>query len=154
VGGVRIWTYKRGHAIWMHDPVTTRGTGMFFLIRMAFWFSLVLLALPLTVGSEESGHESVGPIQALLAAREAVGDIAGICERKPEVCETGRSAMQTIGARAKETARIATAMLDEKPAAGTPAPGTDVSTMTASLPEVTLPETVVLPETVDLPARN
>jgi hypothetical protein len=122
---------------------------MFFLIRMAFWFSLVLLALPLTVGSEQSGHESVGPIQALLAAREAVGDIAGICERKPEVCETGKSAMQTIGARAKETARIATAMLDEKAA-----PDTDMSTMTGSLPEVMLPDTVVLPERVDLPVRN
>jgi hypothetical protein len=122
---------------------------MFFLIRMAFWFSLVLLALPLTVGSQESGHESVGPIQALLAAREAVGDIAGICERKPEVCETGKSAMQTIGARAKETARIATAMLDEKAA-----PDTDMSTMTGSLPEVMLPDTVVLPERVDLPVRN
>ena len=41
---------------------------MFFLIRMAFWFSLVLLALPLSVGSDEPGQESVGPIQALFAA--------------------------------------------------------------------------------------
>ncbi|WP_164756141.1 DUF5330 domain-containing protein, partial [Mesorhizobium sp. M7A.F.Ca.US.014.04.1.1] len=56
---------------------------MVFLIRMAFWFSLVLLALPLSVGPDEAGHESVGPIQALFAAREAVGDMAGICERKP-----------------------------------------------------------------------
>ncbi|RVD28877.1 hypothetical protein EN742_35310, partial [Mesorhizobium sp. M4A.F.Ca.ET.020.02.1.1] len=61
---------------------------MGFLIRMAFWFSLVLLALPLNVGTDEAGHETVGPIQALFAAREAVGDIAGICERKPDVCET------------------------------------------------------------------
>ena len=71
---------------------------MGFLIRMAFWFSLVLLALPLTVGPDEDGHESVGPIQALFAAREAVGDIAGICERKPDVCETGKSApASTVG---------------------------------------------------------
>ncbi|MBZ9755722.1 DUF5330 domain-containing protein [Mesorhizobium sp. ESP6-5] len=112
---------------------------MFFLIRMAFWFSLVLLALPLGVGSDETGQESVGPIQALFAARDAVGDIAGICERKPDVCETGKSAMHTITARAKETAKIAAAMLDDKSA------GSDTSTMTGSVPEVVLPETVNLP---------
>src|SRR5882757_5084141 len=87
---------------------------MGFLLRMAFWFSLVLLALPLSVGSDEDGRQSVGPIQALFAAREAVGDIAGICDRKPDVCETGKSAMHTITARAKETAKIAAAMLDDK----------------------------------------
>jgi hypothetical protein len=120
------------------------GKGMVFLIRMAFWFSLVLLALPLTVGPDESGRESVGPIQALFAAREAVGDIAGICERKPDVCETGKSAMHTITARAKETAKIAAAMLDDKSVAGP-----DTSTMTGSVPEE-----IVLPETVNLPAQN
>ena len=33
---------------------------MFFLIRMAFWFSLVLLALPLSVGSDEPGRTASG----------------------------------------------------------------------------------------------
>jgi hypothetical protein len=118
---------------------------MGFLIRAAFWFSLVLLLLPLNVGSDESGHESVSPLQALFAAREAVGDIAGICERKPDVCETGKSAMQTIGARAKETAKIAAAMLDDKTASDTP----DTSVSTGSVPAE-----VVLPEKVNLPVRN
>ncbi len=117
---------------------------MFFLIRMAFWFSLVLLALPLSVGSDQPGQESVGPIQALFAARDAVGDIAGICERKPEVCETGKSAMQTITARAKETAKIAAAMLDDESANGP-----DMSTTTGSVREE-----IVLPETVNLPVQN
>lgn len=102
---------------------------MFFLIRMAFWFSLVLLALPFNTGTDGVGQESVGPIQALVAAREAVGDIAGLCERKPDVCETGKSAMHTITVRAKETARIAAAMLDDNPEAP------DTSTTTGSVPE-------------------
>ena len=119
---------------------------MGFLIRMAFWFSLVLLALPLTVGPDEDGRESVGPIQALFAAREAVGDIAGICERKPDVCETGKSAMHTISARAKETAKIAAAMLDDK---GTePATSPDTSLATGSVAE-----DIVLPATVNIPAN-
>jgi hypothetical protein len=117
---------------------------MGFLIRMAFWFSLVLLALPLTVGPDEAGRQSVGPLQALFAAREAVGDIAGICERKPDVCETGKSAMHTITARAKETAKIAAAMLDDKTAAE---PDTSVSTGSVA-------EQIVLPATVNIPAKN
>ncbi|MDX8436063.1 DUF5330 domain-containing protein [Mesorhizobium abyssinicae] len=117
---------------------------MGFLIRMAFWFSLVLLALPLNVGSDEAGHDSVGPIQALFAAREAVGDIAGICERKPDVCETGKSAMHTIGVRARETAKIAAAMMDDT--GDKPANGLDTSVATGSVD-------IVLPATVNIPAK-
>lgn len=109
---------------------------MGLLIRAAFWFSLVLLALPLGAGTDETGREAVGPLQALMAAREAVGDIAGICERKPEVCETGKSAMHTITVRARHTAAIAAEMLDDDTTApaGTAKPA----------------ETIELPDTVNL----
>ncbi|MDQ6436857.1 DUF5330 domain-containing protein [Mesorhizobium sp. LHD-90] len=86
---------------------------MGFLLRIAFWFSLVLLVLPLDIGSEQKGEEPVGAIQTFLAAREAVTDLSAICERKPDVCEVGRSAMNTIGVRAREAARIAYEVLDE-----------------------------------------
>lgn len=102
---------------------------MGFLIRAAFWFSLVLLALPLNIGQDEDGREAVGPLQALGAAREAVGDIAGICQRKPEVCETGMSAMHTITARARETAKIAAEILDTEEDAALP----DTATTTGSV---------------------
>ncbi len=111
---------------------------MGLLIRAAFWFSLVLLALPFGAGMDETGSEPVGPLQALMAAREAVGDIAGICERKPDVCETGKSAMHTITVRARHTAAIAAEMLDDDKAA---------------TPEQTVPataETVELPDTVNM----
>jgi hypothetical protein len=102
---------------------------MGFLIRMAFWFSLVLLALPL--GGD--GSPGVNPIQAFFAAREAVDDLSGICERKPDVCEVGKAAMQTIGVRAKESARIAYEMLeqtDTPESAGIP--GDDIEALIAS----------------------
>lgn len=89
---------------------------MGFLIRLAFWFSLVLLALPFDVGPDEQGRESVNPIQALIAAQEAVGDLAGICERKPDICETGASAVHTISERAKMTAKIAATLIEDAPA--------------------------------------
>lgn len=90
---------------------------MSFLLRMAFWFSLVLLALPFNFGGED-GTRSVGPIEALFAAKEAVTDVTGICERKPEVCATGAAAFDTISARARESARIAIDMIeaDKEPA--------------------------------------
>jgi Family of unknown function (DUF5330) len=86
---------------------------MFFLMRMTFWFSLVLLMLPFGGGDDD---QQVGPLKALMTVREAVGDIAGICERKPDVCETGKSALHTIGVRAKASAKLAYDMLDDEPA--------------------------------------
>ena len=65
-------------------------------------------------GQSDADGEQVGPLRALMAAREAVGDIAGICERKPDVCETGKSALHTIGVRAKASAKIAYEMLDDQ----------------------------------------
>lgn len=122
---------------------------MGFLIRIAFWFSLVLLALPLGVGPGEDGQQSVGPIQALFAARDAVGDIAGLCERKPDVCETGKSAMYTITVRAQETAKIAAAMIDDKSEqAG--AAETKVAD-TAKMTTGSVAEDIVLPAKVNIP---
>lgn len=103
---------------------------MGFLVKMAFWFSLVLLVLPLNTGEQPGEVPSVGAIQAFLAAREAVGDVTGICERKPDVCETGKSAFHTIGVRAREGARIAFEMLDDK--FGEP----DTATTTGGIPAV------------------
>ncbi|RWL94087.1 MAG: hypothetical protein EOR68_22810 [Mesorhizobium sp.] len=122
---------------------------MGFLIRMAFWFSLVLLALPLGVGPGQDGRQSVGPIQALFAAREAVGDIAGLCERKPDVCETGKSAMYTITVRAQETAKIAAAMIDDKSEQAGVAE-TKVAD-TAKMTTGSVAEDIVLPAKVNIP---
>jgi hypothetical protein len=129
---------------------------MGFLIRMAFWFSLVLLALPLGVGPGENGQQSVGPIQALFAAREAVGDIAGLCERKPDVCETGKSAMYTISVRAKETAKIAAAMIDDQQSGQADAPATNVADDGAVTTTGSVAEDIVLPAKVNIPvmAKN
>jgi hypothetical protein len=100
---------------------------MGFLIRTGFWFSLVLLLIPFDFGGN-SETDTVGPIQTLQAARGAFDDLSGLCERRPEVCEIGRSAMTTVGVRAREAARIAYEMLDER--FGEP----DHSDVTASIP--------------------
>jgi hypothetical protein len=70
-----------------------------FLIRSAFWLSIVVLLIPADPGT---GHEAPGAsaINALAAARGAVADLAGMCARRPEVCSEGGSALQSFGARA------------------------------------------------------
>lgn len=84
---------------------------MGFLIRSAFWLSLVLLVIPF---GGRDGESTVGAVEAFLAARAVVDDMSGLCERRPEACEVGRSALHTIGVRAREGARIAYGMLDDQ----------------------------------------
>jgi hypothetical protein len=85
---------------------------MGFLIRSAFWLSLLLLIIPFG-GTSGSGGD-VDAVEAISAAREAFHDMSGICERKPDVCETAGAALETIGIRAREGAKIAYETLDER----------------------------------------
>ena len=85
---------------------------MGFLIKSAFWLSLVLLLIPFG-GQGSGGEQPVGPVETFLAARAALTDVAGMCERRPDACEVGKAALQTIGVRAREGARIAYGLLDE-----------------------------------------
>ena len=85
---------------------------MGFIIRSAFWLSLVLLLVPFGAGAEGDA-DTVGPVEAFIAARGAIGDISGMCERQPDVCEVGKSAIYTIGVRAREGARMAMAAIED-----------------------------------------
>ncbi len=110
---------------------------------MAFWFSLVLLALPLSVGSDEPGQDSVGPIRPACSRPVTLwATLPASANAGLDVCETGKSAMHTITARAEGPPRSRLAMLDDKSA------GPDTSTMTGTVPKI------VLPETVNLPIKN
>lgn len=90
--------------------------GMRFLVKSAFWLSLVLLLVPFGGGDGADDRPAVGAVEAFLAVRALASDMAGICERRPDVCEVGREAMHTIGVRAREGAGIAIEMLGERPA--------------------------------------
>ena len=85
---------------------------MGFLIKSAFWLSLVLLVIPFG-GTGADGEQSIGATETFLAARAVIDDMSGLCERRPEACEAGRAAMHLIGVRAREGARIAYGVLDE-----------------------------------------
>jgi hypothetical protein len=86
---------------------------MSFILRLCFWFGLVLLLIPAGILGTGDDQNAVGPVQAANAAREAVSDTMAICQRKPDVCETAKAALQTIAVRAKDSARIALEYLNE-----------------------------------------
>ncbi|MCV0427428.1 MAG: DUF5330 domain-containing protein [Roseibium sp.] len=85
---------------------------MFFLLRTAFWLTLVLVLIPLGSGHERTAEETVDPVSAFLAAQAAVSDIGGFCHRNPQACETGGDALSAIGSRARDGARIVYEFLD------------------------------------------
>ncbi len=82
-----------------------------FLFKSAFWLSIALLFIPLAPSGETDGPQ-VGAVDAFFAARDAISDVSGICERKPEVCEIGGALVGSLGMRAREGARIAYEALD------------------------------------------
>lgn len=82
-----------------------------FLVRSTFWLSLVLLAIPFG-GTTQDGR-SIGPFEALGAARVAIADMVAICDRQPAVCETGKAALQTVASRARDASHFAYQVLDK-----------------------------------------
>lgn len=86
---------------------------MGFIIRSIFWLSLVLLIIPFG-GAGKGQDDAVSPVEALSAARGAIQDLTGMCARQPEVCETGKAALHTIGIRAREGAKLAYEALDSR----------------------------------------
>lgn len=84
------------------------GSKMLFLLRTAFWLTLVLALIPL--GSDQTGTPEktveVDPVSAFLAAQATVSDIGGFCSRNPQACETGGNALTAIGSRARDGALI------------------------------------------------
>ena len=88
---------------------------MWFLIKSAFWFAIVLMLLPLADPSADPTPNS-GPrvnIGATVeAATSALDDLTGICRRRPDVCKTGGETLAALGVQARDGARIAYRYLD------------------------------------------
>ena len=95
----------------------TNGTGSCsFLLRMAFWLTLVLALLP-TGSSQPQAHASAPQIDAadaVVAAGAAVSDMSGFCDRQPEACKVGAQAAVVIGQRAQAGASMVYDFIQER----------------------------------------
>jgi hypothetical protein len=78
---------------------------MFFLLRVAFWLTIVLALLP-SGGTQQSAQAKVGPTEAVVAAGAAVSDMTSFCDRQPEACVVGAQAAVAIGQRAQAGAKM------------------------------------------------
>ncbi len=84
---------------------------MFFLIRAAFWLSVVLALLPTFAGKDSSPQQNVaqsniGTGEAVVAASATVSDLSGFCSRQPEACSVGSQAAVAFGNKAQAGAKI------------------------------------------------
>jgi hypothetical protein len=86
---------------------------MWFLVRMAFWFCVILVLLP-SGGSQPASNAPVSAGEAISAAKAAVDDMRQFCGRQPEACTIGSSAAVTIGHRAQAGAKLIYELLSEQ----------------------------------------
>ena len=84
---------------------------MSFLIRAAFWLSLVILILPADRGTE-ANNESLSTTDALTAAQAALSDFTSFCARQPDVCAAGEVAIENFSAKARYGAKQLYVYLD------------------------------------------
>lgn len=118
-----------------------------FLIRAAFWFTIVLLVLPFAQSRPESSETaSAAPLaqpnpqpdvsskEAVTALQGAVSDVSGFCDRQAEACDAGRSVLSALGTRLRDGAATLAYILDEALAGNedgaAPAPPAATGTLT------------------------
>lgn len=85
-----------------------------FLIRAAFWLTVVLLLIP---GDPNGGTPAprVSALQALSAAQSAVRDISQLCDREPVACQTGSNALGVLGQKLRYGTELVTKYLERTP---------------------------------------
>ena len=84
-----------------------------FLIRTAFWLSVVVLILP-TPESIKVPESNVGTTQAVSAASAAVSDMGQFCARQPDACKIGSQALTQFGYKAQASAKWLYEFLTDK----------------------------------------
>ena len=97
---------------------------MWFLIRAGFWFSLVLMFLPIFAKPQgdprPAGEPQVQVSDALSAASGVMQYVGSMCSEKPDVCLKGGETLTALGYQARDGARVAYDLLgqhfkDQKP---------------------------------------
>ena len=79
---------------------------MFFLLRAAFWLSLVILLIPADPADKPAASgRTVSTMEAVGAAQSTLDDVKGFCGRNPSACDVGRMALDTFSAKARTGAR-------------------------------------------------
>ncbi len=76
-----------------------------FLIRTAFWLSLLILLLPTNEQDQRIVYGN---------AESAIKDLRSFCTRNPDVCEASKNAAHTFGKKAQFGAKMVMDFFQEK----------------------------------------
>jgi hypothetical protein len=87
---------------------------MFFLIRMAFWLTVVLVLLPSGGSQPVQKTPSFSAADAVSAASATIADMRHFCERQRDVCAVGSQAAVAIGQRAQAGAKMLYELISEQ----------------------------------------
>ena len=90
-----------------------QGGVMRFLLRMAFWLTVVLVLLP-SGGSQPAPKVNVSAGEAMSAAGAAVSDMKQFCGRQSDACAVGSQVAVAIGHRAQAGAKMLYEFLNEQ----------------------------------------
>jgi hypothetical protein len=86
---------------------------MFFLLRMAFWLTVVCVLLP--SGTKPNLPDAqIDATQAASLAGAAVTDVRGFCDRQPDACVVGGKVAIAIGHKAEAGARTIYEFINSK----------------------------------------
>jgi len=104
-----------------------------FLFKSAFFLTLIFVAIAfLTPHPDQNNQDetagSYSALDALFVVRNTMADLGNFCERNPETCETGKSFFGSLGAKARDGARITYEFLDAKFGSASQSPSSGAKT--------------------------
>jgi hypothetical protein len=87
---------------------------MRFLIKAAFWLTIVAIFLPTPEPAPTPSGQQIGAVEAVSAAGAAIGDLRQFCVRQPEACVVGSQAAVALGHKAQSGAKMLYDLLSDK----------------------------------------
>jgi len=85
---------------------------MRFLLRAAFWLSVVVVLLPASPSAP--GASGPSATEAMSAANAAMSDMSHFCSRQPDACAVGSQALNQFGHKAQAGAKLLYEFLTDK----------------------------------------
>lgn len=89
---------------------------MMFLLRTAFWLSVVIFLIPVDQAAEQKAEtaqvQPIGALEAASAAQATLSDMSGFCGRNPTACDIGGRIATTFMLKAQTGARMVYDFID------------------------------------------
>lgn len=109
---------------------------MMFLLRTAFWLSVVIFLIPVDHTAEQQAQtatvQPIGALEAATAAQATISDMSGFCGRNPTACDIGGRVATTFLLKAQTGARMVYDFIDRSLADKAGATDVDHGTLTAT----------------------